>query len=241
MPDAPDSRNSCMSGIQEVVVRAPAAVHMDRRVAQEVSPSTNQMRLLGMHADRVRQAAEFAEGLLAPLVDRWRHVQGVARRVEVYAVNMTDEEVDLVRTAAWLHDVGYAPALVDTGMHAIDGAAWARRHRFDERVVSLVAHHTGARAEAQSRGFAERLAAYMKPDGALTDALTAADLTTGPTGDVVSVEARIGEILDRYATDHPVHRAVFANRDDLVASTVRAARRAQNLSVAVSSLARPSP
>ena len=30
------------------------------------------------------------------------------------------------RCAAWLHDVGYAPSLVETGLHALDGARFLR-------------------------------------------------------------------------------------------------------------------
>jgi hypothetical protein len=41
--------------------------------------------------------------------------------------------------AAWLHDVGYNPAVVSTGLHALDGARWLRMLGTDERIACLVA------------------------------------------------------------------------------------------------------
>ena len=38
-------------------------------------------------------------------------------------LSLTD---DLV-AAAWLHDIGYAPELVETGFHPLDGARYLRR------------------------------------------------------------------------------------------------------------------
>ncbi|MFF0177015.1 DNA methyltransferase family protein [Micromonospora profundi] len=32
--------------------------------------------------------------------------------------------------AAWLHDIGYAPEIVDTGFHALDGGRWLLREGF---------------------------------------------------------------------------------------------------------------
>jgi HD domain len=59
---------------------------------------------------------------------------------------------DCLVAAAWLHDIGYAPSVRVTGFHPVDGAFFARREGFDELVVSLVAFHSGAPAEAQERG-----------------------------------------------------------------------------------------
>ncbi|PRX43851.1 hypothetical protein B0I33_11314 [Prauserella shujinwangii] len=38
------------------------------------------------------------------------------------------------------------------------------------------------------------------------DALVTADLTTGPSGERLTYDERIAEILERYPPDHPVHR-----------------------------------
>ncbi len=61
-------------------------------------------------------ARELAEGSLAdPLPRRWRHVRSVARRARWAAekLSLSDDVV----AAAWLHDIGYVPELVETGFH----------------------------------------------------------------------------------------------------------------------------
>jgi integrase len=56
-------------------------------------------------------AADYAEELLAPLGDRWAHVQGVVRQAERVAAILPAEEREVLVAAAYLHDLGYAPAL----------------------------------------------------------------------------------------------------------------------------------
>ena len=53
--------------------------------------------------------------------------------------------------AAFLHDIGYAPELAMTGFHPLDGARFVRAHG-EERIARIVAHHSGARLEAELRG-----------------------------------------------------------------------------------------
>ena len=55
--------------------------------------------------------------------------------------------------AAWLHDVGYAPEVADTGFHPLDGARYLAGLETDERVVNLVGRHSYAILEAEFRGF----------------------------------------------------------------------------------------
>jgi predicted hydrolase (HD superfamily) len=54
---------------------------------------------------------------------RWAHVQGVAARAHSLAP-VLGADADLLEAAAWLHDMGYAPGLADTGLHALDGARY---------------------------------------------------------------------------------------------------------------------
>ncbi|WP_199733552.1 HD domain-containing protein [Micromonospora sp. BL4] len=51
---------------------------------------------------------------------------------------------DVLVAAAWLHDVGYAPGITASGLHALDGASCLRRQGFEERVTNLVAYHSYA-------------------------------------------------------------------------------------------------
>jgi HD superfamily phosphodiesterase len=47
--------------------------------------------------------------LQKPLPRRWAHVQGVAAQAHGLAP-VLGADADLLEAAAWLHDVGYAPA-----------------------------------------------------------------------------------------------------------------------------------
>jgi putative nucleotidyltransferase with HDIG domain len=156
----------------------------------------------------VDEAAGLAEELLAePLPRRWRHVRSVARRARWVAKELSLSD-DLV-AGAWLHDIGYAPDLVETGFHPLDGARYLRRRGVDEQVVSLVAYHSCAQIEADVRGLGAELALEFSPaDPLLTDALLYCDMTTGPDGDYVRPAARLVEIRGRYGPDHEVTRFV---------------------------------
>lgn len=156
-----------------------------------------------------RSAEGVAADLMTPLADRWQHVQGVAARVQ----SLTRDPSCVM--AAWLHDIGYAEPLADTEMHAIDGAAHLLRNGAPCEVVSLVAFRTGAEFEAEERGLLDHLLPFDPPDEATLDLLTLADLRTGPTGETVTVEEHLDEILMRYEPPHPVHRAVVKGRGGL--------------------------
>jgi predicted hydrolase (HD superfamily) len=156
----------------------------------------------------VDEAAGLAEVKLAePLPRRWRHVRSVARRARWVAKQLALSE-DLV-AAAWLHDIGYAPDLVETGFHPLDGARYLRRSGLDGQVVSLVAYHSCAQIEADVRGLGGELASEFSPaDSSLTDALLYCDMTTGPDGDYVRPADRLVEIRGRYGPDHEVTQFV---------------------------------
>lgn len=130
-----------------------------------------------------------------------------------------------VANAAWLHDIGYADQLRHTGMHALDGANYLKLHGVDPQVVALVAHHTGAWAEAEERGLTGRLLEFDLPNEELLDALNLADLVSGPDGTRVAVVARLDEILQRYESQHPVYRAVTRSSPSLLESATRATER----------------
>jgi len=169
-------------------------------------------------------ARSAAESLLSGMGRRWRHVQGVGAAADRLASELhVGATGDVVRAAAWLHDIGYAPPLVDTGFHPVDGARFLRAHGVPELVVSLVAYHTGAVFEAEQRGLADELAAFAEPPSELLDVVTFADLTTGPNGAEMSVTQRLSEILVRYPEDSPVHRAVTASSPSLLAAADRVA------------------
>ena len=109
----------------------------------------------------------LAERYLAELPRRWRHVQGVGHRAEHVAEALRLADGALV-AAAWLHDIGYGPAVTETGFHPLDGARFLRRIGAGDRVARLVAHHSCAVYEARVRGFEQDLLAEFEPEESIT-------------------------------------------------------------------------
>ena len=155
----------------------------------------------------VNQVAHCAEQILAPLGNRWLHVRGVAERAcQISRAFDTSDSTDLV-VAAYLHDIGYAPALKNTGFHPLDGASYVRSLGY-ERLASLVAHHSEARFEARLRGLEDALNAFPRECSAVADALTYCDQTIGPTGNTVSLQERVVEVFTRYGEADIVSQAL---------------------------------
>jgi len=157
-------------------------------------------------------AERQASVLLAGYPDRWRHVRAVAETASrVGRLLLGGPDRAMLVAAAYLHDIGYARSLTRSGFHALDGAEYLRGQG-QERLASLVAHHSGARFDAEERGLLEELTAFELEDGPVMDALDFADMTTGPSGEAMAFDDRIEEILRRYPADDPVHRAVTRAR-----------------------------
>ena len=92
-------------------------------------------------------------------------------------------------------------------------------------MARLVAHHSGARFEAEERDLVEELAAFPVEDGPVMDTLSFADMTTGPAGQPMTLEQRIGEIRRRYPPSDPVYRAIVRAQPLLQAAVDRTWRR----------------
>jgi hypothetical protein len=141
---------------------------------------------------------------------RWAHTQGVAAQARAVGP-LLGWDADLIEAAAWLHDIGYAPALAATRFHPLDGARYLRDHEeTDPALCVLVAHHSGAIGEATERGLLGPLLAEFPLNGHEDQvaAVTYCDFTTGPDGERLTPEQRVAEILSRYEPGSPVHRAV---------------------------------
>ncbi|WP_392507516.1 HDIG domain-containing metalloprotein [Naumannella halotolerans] len=163
--------------------------------------------------------AELAESLLRDDARRRLHVQSVGLLAEKSFG--TDKDLDSVVAAAWLHDIGYASELRVTGFHPLDGANYLRGQGFDEEIVTLVAHHTGAMFEAEERGLEGYLLDFPMPPDDQLDALNYLDLSTGPDGSRLKPHDRVTEILSRYPEENAVHRAVTRSRATLIYSASR--------------------
>jgi hypothetical protein len=124
---------------------------------------------------------------------------------------------EVLVTAAWLHDIGYAPGVVDTGFRPLDGARYLAGLGVPERVVNLVARNSYAILEAQFRGIGGVVACFPDERGVLRDALWYCDLTTSPDGESVSARERITEIKARYGPSHIVTSSLPAERQSYLA------------------------
>ena len=91
-------------------------------------------------------------------------------------------DADLLEAAGWLHDIGYAPDLAVTGLHALDGARYLRdAQHADAMLCRLVAHHSYAIFEAEERGLADVLGLEFEPAPyVLSSVLTCCDMTASP-------------------------------------------------------------
>jgi hypothetical protein len=148
----------------------------------------------------------------------------VAVRAREIAAAVGGDDREVLLAAAFLHDVGYAPELVVHGFHPIDGALWLR-DRGLERLAGLVAHHTGARFEAEAHGLTDSIAAFADERSAVSDALAYSDLTTGPAGQRVTPAERLAEIERRYGAASLVVQALANASDALYGMVERTEQR----------------
>jgi hypothetical protein len=138
----------------------------------------------------------------------------VSKRVGVMSADLL--------AAAWLHDIGYAPSLVRTGFHPLDGARYLRAEGFDDRVACLMAHHSFARVEANLRGLRTVLDEEFPREESLTaDVLCYSDMTTGPGGERVDVAERLAEIRARYGPEDVVTQFVDRAEPEILATVRR--------------------
>lgn len=152
-------------------------------------------------------ATEHAAKYLTPLGNRWLHTKGVAQVAQQIGDAFSDEDRPLLIAAAYLHDIGYAPQLQRTGFHPLDGAYYLLSLSQD-RLASLIAHHSEAQFEAELRGLLPELNNIPREHSAIADALTYCDMHTNATGQRVSFEERIDDILQRYPEGHIVNQAI---------------------------------
>jgi HD domain len=169
-------------------------------------------------------AEQHAASWLADRGARWEHVRGVARQALRVSPALDEDDRPYLVAAAWLHDIGYAPALAATAFHPLDGARHLRALGY-ERLAGLVAYHSSARWEAEALGLSDDLAVFSREDSATADALTYCDMTTSPTGQRVTLTERLAEIAERYGAEHLVVRCLQRAHDHLAGAVQRTEKR----------------
>lgn len=171
-----------------------------------------------MHVDRAEAMSRRA---LSSLPGRLAHVSAVAAAAHAISHRLAVDAHVLV-SAAWLHDIGYAPSVTVTGFHPLDGARFLRDEGIDRRVVNLVAHHSHAVIEARERGLGNELLDEFPLDASLPHAaLCFCDMTTGPQGQRMTVEERLAEIRQRYGPGDVVTRFIERAEPSIVATVGR--------------------
>jgi putative nucleotidyltransferase with HDIG domain len=165
-----------------------------------------------------------------PLPRRWRHVQAVATKAEGLRP-VLGADADLLVAAAWLHDVGYAPDVEDTGFHPIDGARYLRKLDVTPWLCRLVANHSGARYEAELRGLSREQAEFPDEASLARDGLWYCDMTTSPVGLPVTFDVRLAEIRQRYGAEHTVPRGITAASGEIRAAIDNITRCCQEFDV----------
>ncbi|MEO8969435.1 MAG: HD domain-containing protein [Solirubrobacteraceae bacterium] len=160
-------------------------------------------------------AERVSRRLLEPLGARWRHTTGVVKRARVVGAALERGDSDVLMAAAFLHDIGYAPELAQTGFHPVDGARFVRACGY-ERLAGLVAFHSASAAEAGERELLGELSEFEDERSLLSRTLTYCDLTTDREGRLVESSARIAEVHERYGSEAPEARALECSETALL-------------------------
>lgn len=160
-------------------------------------------------------ARALAETMLAEhLPVHWRRVQSVAREaLRISALPEVDR--DVLIQAAVLHDIGRSPVVARAGFRPLDGARFLAARGYDDRVVALVAHRSGAATEAALRGI-DGLERFPDEASPTRDALWYCDAVTGLQGLRVTPDERWAEPELRAAVDRTTARLDAAGLDRAV-------------------------
>ena len=173
----------------------------------------------------VDTAGDIAEYLLIGKPERLRHTEAVVEKALLLTSAVADDEAPLLVAAAWLHDIGYAEELRQSGFHPLDGGLYLRDRGWASVMCSLVAHHSGSRYVAAIRGVSDELAVFSYRDDPLSDALTVADQTAGPNGTAMTVNERMTDMLDRHGPNSPSAKAHLHRGPYLLSAAARVVHR----------------
>lgn len=165
-------------------------------------------------------ALDLARELLSDVGTRWAHTRLAVDTAYSIAHTVPEEDRELLVAAAALHDVGYAPALLRSGFHPLDGADHLAELGWPVRLVGLVAHHSGSRFTARARGLVDRLDAHPDEGGPVADALVYCDMTATPDGREVRLAERLQEMHARHRDDPAAERQARREREPFLRASV---------------------
>lgn len=154
---------------------------------------------------------------------RYQHTLGVVRAMKnlLPHLSIPADWKPLLIQASYLHDIGYSSKLFQYEFHPLDGAIFAAQQNFPKPVVAAVLFHTCAFELAKEGMHPQIKFFYLKhlplldsQDRQFIDWVTYCDLHTSPTGEKVTLQERLDEILHRYGPQHRVSQIMHKNKGD---------------------------
>jgi len=147
----------------------------------------------------------FVQEAFAAVPGRGWHSRVVWQRVAGWRgrelAHLHPEAVATLELAAVLHDIGRAIDPLDLEPHGLVGAQFLDDLGLHD-VAPLVAHHSGARAEAEARGM-QHLDRWAPADPELQALLDYADRTVNSRGQMVTLNERRLDLVQRYGAQSP--------------------------------------
>lgn len=165
-------------------------------------------------------AERLAATVLAGDPGRLRHVRSAAAVALLVSEAVAPARVDLLLSAAVLHDIGYADGVRDTGFHPLDGADWLAARGAPAELTALVAHHSESAMLPAAQRWVERFRRHGRPDPVVADVVTYADQTAAPDGRRVSPIDRIAERRRRRPPGDAAAAAVERRRTERLVHAV---------------------
>ncbi|MET8765112.1 hypothetical protein [Lentzea sp. NPDC004782] len=152
-------------------------------------------------------AHELAEAILCKNHSHhWEYTKLVVHRAEVLGpILLPEDEADVLSAAAWLHRVGAAVELQETGFVPLDSARYiASMTTFPRRVVALVAHQSSAATKAVERGLSAEMTCYADEETLTRDALWHCVTPVLPANLELAHRARQEASTEFLGKDHPI-------------------------------------
>ena len=154
-------------------------------------------------------AQQLSRQLLAGSGTRWEHVFTAGKLADQLTDLFDPADHRLLVAAVTLHDIGYAPALVSTGYHPVDGASYLLERGYSARLARLVANHSYAASLAPDAVAARYSVEFAPEESLLADALTFCDMHSAPDGSVVDARWRLADIEARHSKDEAFGRRMW--------------------------------
>jgi hypothetical protein len=144
-----------------------------------------------------RKARGVAAELLEDVGTRLPHVCLAGRVAAELRLPLSRHDRRLLVAAATLHDIGYSPALVRTGFHPLDAGIYLREQGYEAQLANLVANHSHAWLHCPDPWLGDLAVDFPRERSLLEDALVFCDMSSSPTGELISVEERLSDLAER--------------------------------------------